>query len=203
MKVLFEKRTFLILLFLALLVFLYVGARGTYTAYESSVNGNVSNRISQIHLFVNGSELVSNQELDNRIILDNITWTSTHTRLGKMSPGSTGNFQFELAPTGSEVAVLYEMELIDKNVDDSKLLTFTSITSDQNLVRTGISTYSGVFTLSDIEAGRNANITLNFEFDNSEDIEGFTDDDQTYDDFFEINFHASQYQGEVLTPYTE
>ena len=203
MKALLGNKTLLIILFLVLLVFLYVGAKGTYTAYESNVSGNVGNKVSQIHFAINGEELGTDAVLDNRVILENVTWTSNHTREGKMSPGSTGNFQFELDPTGSEVAILYELKLIDKVVDADKILTFTNISSDRTLTRTAIDTYSGIFTLSDIENHAMGHVTIYFSFDDTEDFEGFTDDDQTYEDFFEIEFRALQYQGEVLVPYSE
>lgn len=202
MKELLKKKLFLIFLAIFGLLFLYFGAKATYTAYESNINGKTSNQVSQIHLLINGEDLGTDAELDNRILLDNVTWTSTHTRAGKMSPGSTGNFQFELDPTGSEVAILYEMKLVDKLVDSTKLLTFNNITSDRTLVRTAIDTYSGIISLSDIENGYKTHITVDFIFDDTEDIEGITENNQVYEDFFEIHFHALQYQGETLVPYT-
>jgi len=202
MKEIFDKKLFLIFLAIFGIVFLYYGAKATYTAYESNVTGKTSNMVSQIHLRINGEELGTDDLLDNRVILDNVTWTSTHTRQGKMSPGSTGNFQFELDPTGSEVAILYEMQLVDKVVDDTKILTFNNIVSDRTLVRTGVDTYSGIIPLSSIENGEKTHITVDFIFDDTEDMEGITEDNQVYEDFFEIRFHALQYQGEALVPYT-
>ncbi len=202
MKNIVSRKIFLILIALCAIAFLYFGAKGTYTAYESLVNGKANANVSQIHLLINGLELGTDEVLDNRIILDNITWTSTHTRPGKLSPGSTGSFQFELDPTGSEVAILYELQLIDKVTDDDKILTFDSITSDRTLVRTGEDTYSGIITLDNINNNQKTHITISFSFDGDEDIEGFTDDTHVYEDFFQINFHALQYQGETLVPYT-
>ncbi len=202
MKELLKKKIFLIFLAIFGLLFLYFGARATYTAYESNITGKASAPVSQIHLLINGEDLGTDAELDNRILLDNVTWTSTHTRAGKMSPGSTGNFQFELDPTGSEVAILYEMRLVDKRVDSTKLLTFNSVTSDRTLVRTAIDTYSGIISLANIQNGEKTHITVSFVFDDTADIEGITEDNQVYEDFFEIHFHALQYQGETLVPYT-
>ena len=202
MKDVLGKKIFLIIMGLVAIAFLYFTGKATYTAYESFVSGSVDNQVSQIHLSINGYEVGVDDIVDNRIILDNITWTNTHTRTGKMSPGSTGTFQFELDPTGSEVAVLYELQFVDKVTDDDKILTFNSITSDQTLVRTDSDTYSGIITLSDIQSDVKTHITVSFLFDGDEDIEGYTTDNQIYEEFFEIHFHALQYQGETLVPYT-
>ncbi|MBR6137808.1 MAG: hypothetical protein IKQ06_06615 [Bacilli bacterium] len=202
MKNIFSRKTFLILMALCAIAFLYFGAKGTYTAYESIVHGTAHTDVSQIHLLINGNELGSQAVIDNQIILDTITWTSTHTREGKISPGSTGYFTFELDPTGSEVAILYDIEFIDKVMDDDKIITFTNITSDRTLVRTDESTYSGIISLADIGNNQKTHITVSFEFDGDEDIIGDAIPNQVYEDLFEVNFHAVQYQGETLTPYT-
>lgn len=182
---------------------LYFGAKHTYTAYESSVSTNASNDISGIHLRINGEEIHQNSILNNRVILDNVTWISTHTRANKISPGSTGSFQLELDPSGSEVAILYELQFVDKVVDDDKILTFGNIVSDDTLVQTAADTYSGIISLSQIENNQRIHISVGFAFDASQDIEGFREDNQAYDDFFEINVKVYQYLGETLVPYTE
>lgn len=202
MKNIFSKKIFLIIMALCALAFLYFGAKGTYTAYESIVHGTVHNDVAQIHLLINGNELGTDDVIDNQIILDNITWSSTHTRTGKISPGSSGSFTFELDPSTSEVAILYEIQFLDKVANDDKVLTFTSITCDRTLTRTAADTYSGIFTLSDINNSQKAHVTVAFEFDGDEDIEVLSEEEVEYEDLFEINFHAVQYQGETLTPYT-
>jgi len=202
MKNIFSRKTFLILMALCAVAFLYFGAKGTYTAYESIVHGTAHTDVSQIHLLINGKELGTDEVIDDQIILDTITWTSTHTREGKISPGSTGYFTFELDPTGSEVAILYEIEFVDKVMDDDKIITFTNISSDHTLTRTAASTYSGIITLNDINNSDKTLITVSFEFDGDEDIVGDAIPNQVYEDLFEVNFHAVQYQGETLTAYT-
>lgn len=202
MKVILKNKLFLVLAILFSIAFLYFGAKGTYTAYESIVSGRMDNQVSEIHLKINGEELGVDDELDNSVILDNITWTSTHTREGKMSPGSTGDLSLELDATGSEVAILYTIQFVDKDVDENKFLTFDQVTCDRTIVKTAADTYSGIITLNDILNNRKVHINAHFFFDNTVDIEGFTEDDQQYEDFFEIHFQALQYQGETLVPYT-
>ena len=197
-----ERRKIIIIIAVIILCFLYLGAKVTYTTYESFIEGRSTAKTAGIHLKINGTDVASSDSLDNSIILDNITWTSTHTRPGKISPGSSGTIDLELDPTGSEVAVLYEFQFIDKLMDNDKLITFSNITCDHTLVQTAADTYSGILTLSDVNNGVKVNVSVDFTFDYLTDIEGITEDNQVLDDLFEIHFHALQYQGETLVPYS-
>ena len=185
--------------------FLYYGARATYTSYESHIEGNARTSLAGIHLTINGEDAVENSDgtLDNQILLENTTWVSTHTREEKLSPGSSGTISLELDPAGSEVAILYEFRFVDKRVDSNKLLTFSSITSNDGIIRTGVDTYTGIITLADISNERLFHINADFYFDDQEDMEGITEDNQEFDDLFEIHFHAIQYRGETIQEYIE
>ncbi len=199
-----KKKLFPFVVILVLVgCFLYLGAKGTYTSFESEIDGNVSASVAGIQLKINGVDVVGNNDgtLDNRIILDNTTWVSTHTREEKISPGSSGTIDLTLDPSGSEVAILYEFRFVDKKIDDDKLLTFSTITSDDTFTRTGVDTYTGVFTMSDIDNHKTVHISADFFFDYLTDIEGITEDNQVLDDLFEIHFHAIQYNGETITEY--
>ena len=199
-----DKKFILISLVILLMCFLYLGAKGTYTSFESLIFGRATTKTAAIHLTINGYDVTDpTSVLDNRIILDNTTWVSTHTREEKISPGSSGTIDLELDPSGSEVAILYEFQFIDKVIDDDKLLNFGTITCDHSLVRTAIDTYSGIITLSDINNHDTISLDVPFYFDYLNDIEGITEDNQVLDDLFEIHFHALQYQGETLVPYVE
>ena len=182
---------------------MYFSSASTYTSYESEITGSVNSKTAGIKLKINDFDIMSGELLDNRILLDNTTWVSTHTREEKISPGSSGTIDLHLDPDGSEVAILYEFQFVDKMIDEDKLLTFSSITSDDTtFVRTSEDTYSGVFSLDDIENGKIANIQVGFYFDYLTDIEGITEDNQIFDDLFEIHFHALQYRGEEIVPYS-
>lgn len=202
-----NKKKLFTIIFMVLIIscFLYLGARATYTSYESEIDGNVSNRVAGIHFKINGVDVVANNDgtLDNRVILDNTTWVSTHTREEKISPGSSGTIDLELDPSGSEVAILYEFRFVDKKIDDDTLLTFGNITSTDTLIRTGVDTYTGVITLNDINQSRTVTLSADFYFDYLTDIEGITEDNQSLDDLFEIHFHAIQYRGEEIEEYEE
>lgn len=200
-----KNKKIFIIIFLVVCCALYLGAKATYTSYESGIEGNAATNIAGIHLKINGVDVVANNDgtLDNRVILDNTTWVSTHTREEKISPGSTGRIYLEIDATGSDVAILFEFRFVDKKIDDDKLLTFGPISSPDNLIRTSVDTYAGILTLDDINNNKKFNLTADFFFDHLNDIEGITEDNQVLDDFFEVHFNAVQYRGEQIIEYVE
>ena len=175
-----NKKAAFIFLFFAIGCFFYLSSKSTYTSYESNITGKVNANTAGIHLSINGFDVMNSGEvLDNRIILENTTWESTHTREKKISPGSSGTIDLEVDPTSSDVAILYEFRFVDKVIDEEKLLNFGTIVSDDtSFVKTGVDTYTGVFTLDDINDGKKANIHVDFYFDYLNDIEGITEDNQ-------------------------
>ena len=199
-----NKKAAFIFLFFAIGCFFYLSSKSTYTSYESNITGKVNANTAGIHLSINGFDVMNSGEvLDNRIILENTTWESTHTREKKISPGSSGTIDLEVDPSSSDVAILYEFRFVDKVIDEEKLLNFGTIVSDDtSFVKTGVDTYTGLFTLDDINNGKKANIHVDFYFDYLNDIEGITEDNQVFDDLFEIHFHAIQYKGEEIVPYS-
>ena len=199
-----NKKAAFIFLFFTIGCFFYLSSKSTYTSYESNITGKVNANTAGIHLSINGFDVMNSGEvLDNRIILENTTWESTHTREKKISPGSSGTIDLEVDPSSSDVAILYEFQFVDKVIDEEKLLNFGDIVSeDSSFIRTGVDTYTGLFTLDDINDGKKANIHVDFYFDYLNDIEGITEDNQVFDDLFEIHFHAIQYKGEEIVPYS-
>lgn len=201
-----KKKTYLFFVILTIGCFWYLRTKQTYTSYESALEGRVVTPVAGIQIKINEVDVVANNNgtLDNRVILDNTTWTSTHTREEKISPGSTGYIDLHLDPSGSEIAILYEFRFVDKKIDEDKLLTFAEIaSSNSNLVKTANDTYSGIILLEDIQNQKVIDIRANFYFDYLNDLEGITEDNQVLDDLFEIHFHAVQYRGETLTEYIE
>lgn len=206
MKYIIKNKSILFIMTIILVLgFLYFSGKGTFTSFESLIFGNSNIETSGIKVRLNGVDVASNSQiLDSNFFMDNIIWSSTHTREGKMSPGSSGTFQIELDPSGSEVSIIYEFSFIDKAVDSNKLLNFDKIVvNDGSVVKTSADTYSGIMSLDDIKNGKKVTFNVDFYFDWVEDIEGITDNEDVYEDLFEINFQALQYNGEELVPYIE
>jgi hypothetical protein len=198
-----KKVKFLVFI-LIVFSFLYFGSKATFTSYESSIRGNINSSVGKIKIKINDIDVTNSGALDNSVLIDNITWTSNHVREGKIAPGSSGSIELDIDATGSDVAIKFDLELIDKSVDNDKLITFTKFTDNSgDLIRTGVSTYSGIITLDDIASSDSICVTLDFSFLDDGDMEAISEDDQNLDDLFVINFHAIQYNGEELVKYTD
>ena len=200
-KFLSFKNVYIIILLLCLA---YIGTKFTFSLYESNLDTDVSGNISDIKLKINNVNIVNNTGDISEVVVTDITWTSTsHTRVGKISPGATGTFNLRLDPYGSQIAILYRFTFIDKTIDSNKILTFTDIrASNGNVIRTGVNEYSGIISLADINNSQTITLNIDFEYTDEEDMEPFTEDSENLDDFFTINFEALQYNGETLIPYT-
>lgn len=187
-----------------LVCILYLFGKITYSFYESRVNDRVEADVADFTILINGTDVSETDGvLDSGVILDNISWATDHTREDMISPGSSGVIELEMDPTQSEVAILYEFQLIDKNIDSTKLVEFESVSSDSDVIKTAADTYSGIITLADINNQVKPVINIAFNFDYEDDIEIDDDESQTLDNLFEIHFHAVQYRGEQLVPYSE
>ena len=187
-----------------LVCILYLFGKITYSIYESRISGRVDADVADFTILINGTDVSETDgTLGSGVILDNITWATDHTREDMISPGSSGVIELELDPTQSEVAILYEFQLIDKNIDSTKLVEFESVSSDGDVIKTAEDTYSGIITLDDINNNVQPVISIAFNFDYEDDIEIDDDESQTLDNLFEIHFHAVQYRGEQLVPYSE
>ena len=187
-----------------LVCILYLFGKITYSIYESRISGRVDADVADFTILINGTDVSETDgTLGSGVILDNITWATDHTREDMISPGSSGVIELELDPTQSEVAILYEFQLIDKNIDSTKLVEFESVSSDGDVIKTAEDTYSGIITLDDINNNVKPVISIAFNFDYEDDIEIDDDESQTLDNLFEIHFHAVQYRGEQLVPYSE
>lgn len=205
MKKMIQNKKFSILFLIIVIVcFLYLGSRVTYTAYESEIGTTVDNAIAGMKVYINGMDVVTDSDVFNsELILEGVTWNSTHTREGKISPGSSGTIHLVIDATESDVAVRYEFTFIDKLVDSTKDLTFGTMTCDGTYIRTGENVYTGVITRDDIANGDVVHLDIDFYFDSTVDIEGFSGNSQNYDDLFNINLRILQYTGETITPYVE
>lgn len=183
-----------------LICFIFLITRITYSSYESNTEGNVTGNIAGWNIKIN--DVIVSNEVDKEVDIDDVVWNSTHTRSGKLAPGSTGTFNIKLDFAGTDVAVRFDIEIIDKTIDPDKMLTLLDIdTADVTLVRTGVSTYSAIVDVDDIDTTI-VNLALDLSWVNDDNVDNPIDDDGENDDFLEVNFKAVQYQGGALTAYT-
>lgn len=180
----------------------YLYSKGTYTSYETLTNGKITPNIARWKVNVDGF-LITTEDVQT-IGLSNIEWNSTNALEGKAVPGSTGVLSVLIDPSGTDVSIKYTLDIIDKNVDDSKFLEVTGIrNSTDSLVKTGESSYAGIITLDEIKKNTVVNLILDVSWPlTDEDIDPTSSAVSTSSNFLEINFSVEQYKGEKIVPYT-
>ena len=197
MKKLFNSKFIYAILVVLCIAFLV--SRATYSSYESNVAGHVSADVAGWKIHIN--DVLVSDEVGKIVDIDDITWTNSHIKSGKLAPGATGEFNIDLDFTGTEVSVRYDLEVVDKNIDSNKVLTMTGIgASSVPLTRTGVSTYTGIISKSNLSGNLTRNVVLNVEWVNDDNVNDL--ENEVEDGFLQVNFRAVQYRGEAIVPYT-
>lgn len=175
----------------------YLYSKGTYTAYETKTEGRITPSIAKWNIKVDGFTVTSSEV--KTIGLSNITWNSNNAVSNKAVPGSTGVAKITIDPVDTDVAIKYTLEVIDKDIDDTKFLDVIDIYDNNNtLIQTGVNTYVGIITLDDLKVKE---LTLNVEWPLGEDIDPTSSEVNSSSNFLLINFLVEQYKGETIIPY--
>lgn len=190
----------LCVVFLCIGIAFYLYFKDAYSIFEGIVNGFINPNIATWNIKVN--DILVTTEEPVSVDITSITWKSDHVADNKVAPGSIGSLDIVIDPTDTDVAIRYDIEVIDKNIEPEKLLTVHSVADlSSNLIRTGVSTYTGIITLDEIDNKDVENIKLSVEWidDNTEiNFDSIGDD---VSDYLVINFRAIQYRGEEIIPY--
>lgn len=194
-----------IIAILILLCIAFLKSRVTYTSYETSINGNISSPIASWRINIDGKD-ISTLSTEG-LTINSINWITNNVREGKVAPGSVGDMKIVVDPTGTDVAIYFELEIIDKSVDESKFLKVTNISvanTDVELRRIAVNKYAGILTLDDISSGIKPEIDIDVIWESLEDVEYNPNVNDNLDAFLVFNFNAKQYGGEELpAEYTE
>ena len=185
-----RRRTILLIL---LIGFIYLFFHVSYSSYESEADGVVNPNASKWHIQINGND-VSNSPTQV-ISVDDVNWNATHTRSGKIGPGSTGTVELELDCTGTEVSVDYEFYFRDSSVDSNLILTVTNVTSTTSSTRVSNNRYTGRLSLTEINNNVKPVITVYLSWVNDDTINDLDRDIDDDSNFLLIDFNATQYKG--------
>ncbi|MBQ6477474.1 MAG: hypothetical protein IJI43_03475 [Bacilli bacterium] len=190
----------IVFVILVVLCIAFLVSRATYSSYESEVSGKSEADVADWRIKIN--EVLVSDEVGKELDLDDVTWNNQHVKTGKIAPGASGAFNIKLDFTGTEVAVRYDLEIIDKSVDSDKILTLTSISHPNiTLTRTGVNTYTGIVTKAELDSSPIRNLALNMTWVNDDTVNDLETEAEA-DDYLEVLFSAVQYRGEAIVPYT-
>lgn len=196
-----ERRKIIIFLVVVFLCLFYLKEKATYTSYSSEASGEADAKIASWNISLDGQKITTKEMQD--ITINDIHWDKSNVREGKAAPGSQGVMKIEIDPGDTDVAIKYDLEVIDKNVDENMILRVLNIVqSDVELIKTGINKYSAVLTLDMINKKVKPVVQLDLIWENDDNINDL-DKNFDLDNFLKINFTAVQYRGEEIIAYTE
>ena len=197
------KNIKLLITILALSFFLFFFSARTYSSLSSTTSGNTSAELAKWNILINNTNISSTYT--ETVSVNNIDWESDHAINYNAAPGSTGVIHLTIDPTDTQVAIRFDLTVIDHTVDETKLLTIESMTLDgKELVQTAPNTYTGVFTLDDIEAHQTSEITIEATWVNDEannENDSKIAQGELEPDYLGLDFKAIQYHGEEIVPY--
>lgn len=186
----------LLMIFL-IICFAYLITRATHSSYESNVSVRTNTNMAGWNIKINNTQVTGIDS--NGLDLNYEITANAAGKNSKAAPGSVLEYPIDIDTTGTDVAVKFDLEIIDKAVDEDKFLLLKEVSSnDITLIRTDVSTYTGVIEKSSLNNGVSINLKLEWPDDGTlvEYVEDTTDED-----YFTIDFHAVQYRGETITPY--
>ena len=197
------------ILTLIMLIFTIWKISDTYAKYF--VKAQTSTLVQEVGKWVikiNNMDIYSEQGESVEFELNNFTSGSGgNTAPGKIAPGSEVYTDIVIDPTGTEVAVRYDIEVDLTAFSNLAVKARVEMASGENtLVQTGENTYTGTLTLSEVQAGDTADVRIyltweNDKTKNEEDSETGSVADKTIT--VSANVTVSQYLGEEITEYVE
>jgi len=195
------------ILTLVMLIITILKISDTYAKYFTTAHTDTLSRdIAKWVIKVNELDISRTGETVEFPIDKFNNFSNTNTLEGKISPASEGYADIIIDPKGTDVAVRYDIQIElngTSNLAVSARLAMAS--GDNTLVKTGENTYTGIISLSDVQAEKTADVRcfitwLNDENKNTEDTEvGSRTERVTFD--VEANVTVRQYLGEDITPY--
>lgn len=195
-----------------LLITLYQ-INSAYAKYSTEAEGIVKETIGTWIVKVNNTNIATEADVQN-FTIDALTYNSNDYVLeGKIAPGLLGYFDITIDATEASVAVRYDVtiDFSKLNISDSikftKLVTVVDgVESEEGIIQTDESTYTGVVSLEDISAGKTNTLRVYLSWE--DDGTGINDEEDsmlgTNKDIqvsIPVQVKASQYLGEEILEY--
>ncbi len=195
----------LYLLVIILICTCFVVFSDTLALFETDSEGEISNDIGKWVIKVN-NETITEAEVEEIDITNFNYSTSSLVENGYIAPGGTAFFDLVVDATECDVAVLYTVDLNLDETDYDDNISFNLMEIGGNtVVRTDEYAYSGIIPLSSIQNGDTKTLRVNITwldvatYNDSDTELGKVEDSKL---LIPIKFHAQQYLGETLVPYS-
>ena len=184
------KRKNIIIAIIFIVCILYLWSKSSTAAFQSILTGSVEGNIADWSIKIDNKDVSTN--IEKTIGITDITWNSTHTRNGKVSPGSIGTMKIKIDPSGTDVSLNFSLEIIDKTIDSEKILEVTRLTSPDITLTQNNNIYSATLTKAQINNEISPTITLEIEWTNDDNVNDLEKNLDNLNNFIEIKFIAEQ-----------
>lgn len=164
------------ILTLVMLIITIIKIGDTYSKYYTSANtSNLSKDIGEWIIKVNEMDIYSEDGDTVELTLENFgNFTNPNTDPTKISPGNKGYTDIVIDPTGTDVAVRYDIEFAEELLQVKEILGISisfelqNPTENMQLVKISENRYSGTISLADIKENQKAIIRCYIEWENAE-----------------------------------
>lgn len=198
------------ILTLIMVIITIIKISDTYSKYYTTANtNNLSKDIGEWIIKVNEMDIYSEDGDAVEFTLENFgNFTNPNTDPTKISPGNKGYTDIVIDPTGTDVAVRYDIELdpyLTNLFNQGNLkVTFEIQTPIENMqfVKINENKYSGVISLADIQANEKITIRCYIDWENNENqneiVTQAVMDKIRHEFLVPFNIKFTQYLGEPL-----
>ena len=200
------KKVFKILT-LIMLIFTILKIGDTYAKYYARAHtATLSQEVGKWIIKVNEMDIYSESGETVEFQVNNLdNFSNPDAAPDKISPSSTGYVDIVIDPTGTDVAVKYDIELNFTRPSNLAMEARLEMASGANtLVRTGENTYSGTISLAEVQAGNTANIRCYISWNNDEtknNEDSIIGLGTRVNISLSANVTVTQYLGEEITEY--
>ncbi len=206
------KKTW-ILVGIVMLLFTSYQIATSYAKYTAEAEGTAEKQSGAWVIKINDND-ISNSNSETTFNIDELVFPENEFVVeGKLAPASNGYFDVVIDPTGSSVAVRFDVTLDVSGLNVYDSINFTAAYRvingeevSEGMVRTGTHTYSGTIPLTDVKNGVASTMRFYIGWEEEETEEGDEEDTQignlkdlTTD--LPVNVVVSQYSGEELEEY--
>lgn len=197
---------------LIMLLITFYQINSTYAKYITKVEGTVEETIGTWIVKVNDTNIATGADVEE-FTINALTYNSNdYVQQGKIAPGLLGYFDVTIDATEASVAVRYDVTIDFTKLNLSDSIKFSKLThvvdgteSEDGITKTGESTYTGVVSLADINAGKTNTIRVYLQWeddgtgtnDEEDSILGTNKDAQVS---IPVEVKVSQYLGENYNP---
>ena len=204
------RKTWL-LIGLIMIIFTAYVITSSYAKYTTEAEGTAEKDAGAWAVSINSTDVVTGNG-PHTFNISNITFLpNPYIETGFMGPSSVGYFEIVIDPSGSDTAVRYDISIdstdfvINDSIRIDSVCTIENgVEDDTEIVQTTADTYTGVFTLAEVNNGdtKTARVYIIWEEEGENDIgDTVVGDGRDIQLDLPISVVVSQYMGETITAY--